>query len=140
MTWPSGAWPDPARAVAGRGAGALAVPSAGEELAGEVAFLFADLDGIESQRETLLASARSEAAEAEQAAAQERRRVLAQAHEEAERRAAMLLVERRARAEDRTRAMLAEADRDAARIRARGRERTPALVHDIVARLLEDAP
>jgi vacuolar-type H+-ATPase subunit H len=124
----------------GAAAGALAVPSPGDELAGEVAFLFADLDGIASQREALLASARSEAAEAEQEAVQERSRLLADAHEEGERRAAMLIVEHRARAQEKMRAILEQADRDAARIRARGRQRTPALVHDIVARLLEDAP
>ena len=124
----------------GAAAGALAVPAPGDELAGEVAFLFSDLDGIASRREALLALARSQAAETEQDAVQERSRLLARAHEEGERRAAMLIVEHRARAQEKTAAILAQADRDAARIRARGRERTPALVHDIVARLLEDAP
>ena len=124
----------------GAAAGALAVPAPGDELAGEVAFLFSDLDGIASRREALLALARSQAAETEQDAVQERSRLLARAHEEGERRAAMLIVEHRARAQEKTAAILAQADRDAARIRARGRERTPALVHDIVARLLENAP
>jgi vacuolar-type H+-ATPase subunit H len=124
----------------GAAAGALAVPAPGDELAGEVAFLFSDLDGIASRREALLALARSQAAEAEQGAAEERSRLLADAHEEAQRRAAMLIVEHRARAQEKMPAILAQADRDAARIRARGRERTPALVHEIVTRLLEDAP
>jgi vacuolar-type H+-ATPase subunit H len=124
----------------GTAAGALAVPAPGDELAGEVAFLFSDLDGIASRRETLLALARSQAAETEQDAMQERSRLLARAHEDGERRAAMLIVEHRTRAQEKMTAILAQADREAARIRSRGRERTPALVHDIVTRLLEDAP
>ena len=118
----------------------LAVPSAGDELAGEVAFLFGELDQIDGWRESLLAAARSDAAEAEQAARRERTRRLAEAHEEVERRAAKLLVERRALAEERSRAMLADAEREADRVRARGRERIPALLEEIVARLLEDEP
>ena len=124
----------------GAAAGALAVPAPGDELAGEVAFLFADLDGIANRREALLALARSQAAEAEHGAAEERNRLLADAHQEGERRAAMLIVEHRARAQAKMRAILVQADRDAARIRARGRERTSALVQDIVTRLLENAP
>jgi len=118
----------------------LAVPSAGDELSGEVAFLFGDLEEIEGRRDTLLATARAEAAEAEQAAWQERNRLLAQAREEGERRAAMLLVERRAQAEKSGRALVAGATREATRIRARGRQRTPSLVEEIVRRLLEAAP
>jgi len=128
-----------ARLPPGAAAGALAVPSAGDELAREVTFLFGDLDAIAAHRERLLAAARSEAAEAEQAAARERSRLLARAREDGERRAARVLVERRARVEKRGRRMLADADREAARIRARGRERTPGVVRDIVERLLEDS-
>jgi vacuolar-type H+-ATPase subunit H len=124
----------------GAAATMLAVPSAGDELAGEVAFLFDDLDQIEERLEGLLAAARSDAAEAEQAARRERIRLLAEAHEEGERRAAKFLFERRALAEQRSRAMLDDAEREAGRVRARGRERTPALVAEIVARLLEDEP
>jgi flagellar biosynthesis/type III secretory pathway protein FliH len=124
----------------GRAAEALAVPSAGDELAGEVSFLFADLDEIENQRETLLAAARSDAGRAEQAAVRERNRLVTEAHEEGERRAAIVLDGGRARAQRRTRAMLAEADRDAAQIHARARKRVPALVAEIAQSLLEDAP
>ena len=38
----------------GAAAGILAVPSAGDELAGEVSFLFSDLDELEHERQTLL--------------------------------------------------------------------------------------
>ena len=118
----------------------LAVPSAGDELAGEVAFLFGELDQIDGRRELLLAAARSDAAEAERAARRERTRLLAEAYEEGERRAAKLLAERRALTDKRTRAMLADAEFEATRVRARGRERIPALVEDIVARLLDAEP
>jgi len=124
----------------GAAATMLAVPAAGDELAGEVAFLFRELDQIDGRRETLLAAARSAAAEAEQAARRERTRLLDEAGEEGERRAARLLLEGRALTDERTRAMLADAEREANRLRARGRERIPTLVEEIVARLLEDEP
>ncbi len=128
------------RLAPGAAAGMLAVPSAGDELTGEVSFLFVDLDEIERERAALLAAARSAAIAAERAAARERERLLAQAREEGERLAAAATAERRATVQRRSQAMLAGADRDAARIRARARRRTPALVADIVERLLEDAP
>jgi len=124
----------------GPAAGVLAVPSAGDALAGEVSFLFSDLDEIEQQRVTLLSAARSDAAKAEQKAVAERNRLLTQAHEEGERRAATILDERRTQARRRTRTMLADADGDASQIHARARERMPALVAEIVERLLEDSP
>jgi vacuolar-type H+-ATPase subunit H len=123
----------------GAAAGKLAVPSAGDELAHEVAFLFDDLDEIGRYRESVLELARADAAGAEQQAARERGRLLAQARAEGERRAQRLLVERRARIDESMRSIRAQADREAARVRARGRQRTPALVDEIVARLLEDA-
>ena len=124
----------------GPAAGVLAVPSAGEELAGEVSFLFADLDEIEHRRETLLVDARTDVGTAERAAVRERNRLLAKAHEEGERRAAILLDERRAQADQHTRAMLAEADRDAAEVRARAQQRMPALIAEVVERLFRDTP
>jgi vacuolar-type H+-ATPase subunit H len=124
----------------GAAAGMLAVPSAGDELAGEVAFLFDDLDEIERHRASLLAAARSDAARAEQAAVEERARLLVEAHREGERRAQALLVERRARAQESRDALLTQAGLEADRILARGRQRTPALIQEIVDRLLRDAP
>ncbi|MGZ4184387.1 MAG: hypothetical protein ACXVUE_15630 [Solirubrobacteraceae bacterium] len=129
-----------ARLPPGAAATMIAVPSAGDELASEVAFLFGDLEEIERRRETLLAVARSDAAAAENAAQEERSRILARAREEGERRAAKLLVQRRALADQRTAAMLAEAEREAARVRDRGLQRTHALVEEIVTRLLENEP
>ena len=123
----------------GAAAGILAVPSAGDELAGEVSFLFSDLDELEQQRQSLLGAARSDATKVEQTAVAERNRLLTQAHEEGERRAAVILDDRRTQARRRTRAMLAEAERDASQIHARARERIPALVGEVVERLLEDS-
>jgi hypothetical protein len=128
------------RLAPGAAAGVLAAPSAGDELTGEVAFLFVDLDEIERERATLLAAARTEATTAEQAAASERERLLTAAREQGQRLATGALTERRAQTQKRRQALLAEADRDAAQIRARARRRTPALVADLVERLLEDAP
>ena len=123
----------------GAAAGILAVPSAGDELAGEVSFLFSDLDELEQQRQSLLGAARSDATKVEQTAVAERNRLLTQAHEEGERRAAMILDDRRTQARRRTCAMLAEAERNASQIHARARERIPALVGEVVERLLEDS-
>ena len=123
----------------GAAAGVLAVPSAGDELSGEVSFLFSDLDAIARQREVLLLAARSDAARAEQDAVAERNRLVTEAHEEGERRAALVLDEGRARVHERVNAMLAEAEHDAARVGAHTRARMPGLVAEVVKRLLEEA-
>jgi cell division septum initiation protein DivIVA len=114
----------------------VAVPSAGDELSREVSFLFGPLDEIERQTAQNLAAAQSQADEVEAAAARRARRMLDDAHAEAERLAAALIAEHRADSERRVRAMLCDAEREAERVRARGRERTPALVAEIVERLL----
>jgi vacuolar-type H+-ATPase subunit H len=126
-----------ARLPPGAAASVVAVPSAGDRLSGEVAFLFGDLDEIEQRGELLISSARSDAAEVEAAAGRGRRRLLEDARGEAERLAAEHLAERRARYEQRARAMLADAEREAERALACGRERTPALVAELLARILE---
>lgn len=117
----------------------IAVPTAGDRLSGEVAFLFDQLDEIEQRGESLVASARRDAAELEAVAARERHRLLEDAHVTAERLAADLVAERRAQCDQRTRAMLADAEREAERVLERGRERTPALVAEVVTRVLESA-
>lgn len=121
----------------GRAAGVVAVPSAGDELSAEVAFLFGELDAIADRKELILASARSEAAEIVSAAKGQRTRLLADARIGAERTAAELLAERRARSEERASTMLADAVREAERVRARGRERTPAFAALVLGRVLE---
>jgi hypothetical protein len=128
-----------ARLPPGAAAGAIAVPSAGDELAAEVTFLFGDLEAIARRRQSLLTAARAGAVEAERAAAAQRGRLLAQAREVAEQRAAQVLVERRVRVRSRSSEMLVGAEREAAEILARGRKRTPAMVQEIARRLLEDS-
>ena len=115
------------------------MPSAGGELSREVAFLFEQLDEIEQRSELILSSARSEAAEIEAAARDQRHRLLEDASADAERIVAELLAERRARCEQQARTTLADAEREAERVLALGRERTPALVAQVVARVLESA-
>jgi F0F1-type ATP synthase membrane subunit b/b' len=121
----------------GAAAGVVAVPSRGEDLTGEVARLFARLDAIEAQGELIRSTAISDAAEIAAAADAERRRILADARAEGERVAAELLARRRATTEQQVAAMVADARGQAARVHALGRERTPALVEEIVERMFE---
>lgn len=121
----------------GAAARLVAVPSAGDQLSREVAFLFARLDEIEQRGELVVSSARTEAAEIVAAAGIRRRRILEDARAEGERRAAELLGARRGASEQRVQAMRADAERDVQLVLARGRERTLALVQKIVERVLE---
>ena len=123
----------------GAAAGVVAIPSAEDGLSGEVAFLFGQLDEVEQRGGRLVSSARSDAAEAEAAAGRERRRLLDDAGAESERLAAVLITERRAQCNQQAQAMIAGAESEAERVLARGRERTPALVAEVVARILETA-
>jgi vacuolar-type H+-ATPase subunit H len=121
----------------GAAAGAVAVPSAGDELSGEVGFLLPQLDEIERQGEAIVAAARAEASQLEAAATEQRRRILDAGRAEAERVAARVLAERRSICENRARTILAEAQHEAERVLARGRERTPGLVEQVIQRLLK---
>jgi vacuolar-type H+-ATPase subunit H len=123
----------------GAAAGAVAVPSAGEELSGEVGFLFEQLDQIEQEGDAIIASARADASQLESAAADERRRLLDAGRAEAEQVAARLLAERRTSCEQRAMMIAADAQYRAELVLARGRERTPDLVGEVIQRLLEAA-
>jgi vacuolar-type H+-ATPase subunit H len=118
-------------------AAGVPVPTAGGELSGEVALLFGQLDEIEQRGGVVVSTARSEAAEIEAAAARDRSRLLADAVAAAERIAAKLLAELRASSEERARSILADAEREAGRVLARGQERTPGLVQEVIAAVLE---
>jgi vacuolar-type H+-ATPase subunit H len=118
-------------------AAGVPVPTAGAELSGEVALLFGRLDEIEQRGGVVVSTARSEAAELEAVAVRERSRLLEDARAEAERIAAKLLAELRASSQERARSILADAERDAERVLARGRERTPGLVQEVIAAVLE---
>lgn len=121
----------------GAAATVMAVPSAGDELSGEVAFLFGELGALQAHRETLLATARAQAAAIEDAAFAQRTRMLEQAREEARRHADELLAQRRASDERQAALVATAAELEAERILAHGRERTPALAAQVVARILE---
>jgi vacuolar-type H+-ATPase subunit H len=97
------------------------------------------LDELERRGQLLVASARSEAAETETAAREQRHRLLEDARADAERLVAELLTQRRAHGEERARMMLADAEREAEKVLERGRERTPALVEEIVELILDGA-
>jgi regulator of protease activity HflC (stomatin/prohibitin superfamily) len=115
--------------------GLLAVPSRGEDVAGEVAFLFATLDAVELQATEVRDSARAEAVAIEANTHLERERILVDADEQANRAWAALLAERRAASEREARKILVEAQGEAARVLAQGRELTPQLVHEVVRRI-----
>lgn len=121
----------------GAAAGVVAVPSAGDELAHEVAFLFDQLDQIEQRGELVLSASETDAFEIEATAAAERRRILDDARAEAERAAAELLARRSANCRRLAREMLADAEREAELVATRGRERSPALVQEVIGRVLE---
>ncbi|HXV57939.1 MAG TPA: hypothetical protein VD704_08725 [Gaiellaceae bacterium] len=120
---------------------AAAVPAAaGDELARELAPLFAALDGIEQKGEKLrvqaeraaerrLAGARADAARIEAAARKEA---------ESERVRAEVAARRAAAAE--SEAVLARAEADAGRIREAGAARIPPLVAEVVACVRGEEP
>jgi vacuolar-type H+-ATPase subunit H len=121
----------------GAAAAAIAVPSRGDGRAREVEFLFTSLDAIEERRSQLIAEARSQAAEQERVAAIDAAALLTQARVDAERLAAEDLHHRRIETRRRARALLDEAEREAAQVLTRAGQRTPALVQTVVERLLE---
>ncbi len=100
--------------------------------------MFGDLDEIERRANGLVAAARSDAAATEAAAVRERHRILADAEAEGRRGAGEVVAARRARCEQQAMAMRAEAARKAERVVARGREQTPALVREVMERLLAE--
>ena len=103
----------------------------------EVEFLFTSLDAIEERRSQLIAEARSQAAEQERVATIGAAALLTQARVDAERLAAEDLRHRRIETRRRAQALRDEAEREAAQVLTRARQRTPALVQTVVERLLE---
>lgn len=121
----------------GAAASAVAAPSPGDALSWEVGFLFAELDTIEQRRRLAITAARSEAAAIEAAAASEGRRLLERAAADAERMASELIEERRRACDRRVRELHGQADGEADRVLANGRDRTPELVEEVIRRILE---
>ena len=119
----------------GTPANVLAVPSAGEDVANEVAFLFESLDAARGRARAEEESARAAAVVVEEGAQAERARILARGREQGERVAAQVLGEGRAACDGEVAVLLAEARQQAARVLARGRESTPMLVAEVTRRI-----
>lgn len=120
----------------GAAAAAVAVPAPGEQLTGEVAFLFAHLDAVERQGQELLAAARADADAIETAARERGRRLVERARDEGGAAAAQLQLQRAAACERRAQAMVHEARREAERVLTQGRQRIPAFAQGIAERVL----
>ena len=118
----------------------VAVPTAGDALADEVAFLFGELDAVAEHAEAILAAARSDAAQTLSAATAQGRQLIAEARVDAESLSQQLLAERRTRSQEQARTMLADARREADRVLAVRRERIAAVVAQVIARMLETPP
>lgn len=113
----------------------IAAPARGEELVGEVEFMFQELDAVQAQLGVEDESARAAAAALEADAREECARILATARQQAQREWTSVLAERRARCELDAQAILADGEHQAAQVRARGRERIPGLVEEVVRRI-----
>ncbi len=124
----------------GTAAAAIAVPSPGEQRSGEVEFLFARLDAVEGDAERILAAARAAAEQIEVRAHERCRLLLDDARAGAAAHAAELEAQRAADCERRARALIAAGEREAERVRARGRERIPGFARALAGRILEQAP
>lgn len=119
----------------GAAAAAVAVPAPGEELTGEVAFLFARLDAVEHQGEELLAAARADAHATETAAREHGRQLVEHARTEGAAVAAQLHAQRAAAAERQAQAMILAAQHEAERVLTQGRARIPAFAHSVAERV-----
>lgn len=115
--------------------GTLAVPPEKEDLAAEVAFLFAELDAVSAKAREVRAAAQAGAGAAHADARNARERVFADASRQAELLASQLLDKSRAAYEREAATLIAEAHAEAERVLARGRDSTPALVAEVVRRV-----
>ena len=118
-----------------RGAGVPA--AAGDDLAAELAPVFAALDDIEAEGERLREVAREDAEKRLAAAGEETARVLAVHRERAEIERARAAAERRQVTTDEVRSLLQAAETEAREIRQAGAERIPELVTVVLACLKE---
>ena len=116
-----------------------AVPAAAsEELDSELMPVFAALDEIEEEARRLREEAEREAARRVDAASVQAERALARWQHRAEAERARAEVERREAIASEAQASEAEAETEAERLRARGLERIPALVAEVVACITEE--
>jgi vacuolar-type H+-ATPase subunit H len=117
------------------------VPAAAtEELEAELMPVFAALDAIETDAGAIRAAAAAEASRRVDAAVVEAERLLVDWRRKAEVERANAQAARRGAIAAQARSIEAEAEQEAARIRARGRERIPELVADVVACITGERP
>jgi hypothetical protein len=117
------------------------VPAAAtEELEAELMPVFAALDAIETDAGAIRAAAAAEASRRVDAAVVEAERLLVDWRRKAEVERANAQAARRGAIAAEARSIEAEAEQEAARIRARGRERIPELVADVVACITGERP
>jgi vacuolar-type H+-ATPase subunit H len=117
------------------------VPAAAtEELEAELMPVFAALDAIETDAGAIRAAAAAEASRRVDAAVVEAERLLVDWRRKAEVERANAQAARRGAIASQARSIEAEAEQEAARIRARGRERIPELVADVVACITGERP
>lgn len=121
----------------GMPAAALGVPAAGEDIAGEVAFLFPALEDTDRQALESIEAARGEAEQIQADALAQRERIHADALTRAEQSAQRLLGARRDACHAETAAILAEAEREAERVLEEGRRAIPGLVQTVISRIVE---
>jgi vacuolar-type H+-ATPase subunit H len=113
----------------------MAVPSPAEGVEREVAFLFEALDVVEARAREVRDAARAQATAIEAGARARRSLLLAQATDQGNQVWNELIAARRATYQREADAILADAQRTAAGVLARGHAATPAVVGEVVRRI-----
>jgi F-type H+-transporting ATPase subunit b len=109
------------------------VPAAADEgLEGELVPVFAALEEIEAEAQRLLEEGAGEAERRRAAGAEDAEQILARWRRRAEEARARAEAEHRRDSDERVRALQTAAEAEAREVRARGLERVPALVSEIV--------
>lgn len=116
-----------------------AVPAATDEPAPELVPVFDVLDGIEQEARALQDDAEREAARRLEAASVEVEAALRRWQQRAEEERARVGAERREVLAREARAIVLDAAAEAERLRARGRERIPALVAEVTTSIRDEA-
>lgn len=120
----------------GRAAVTVGVPAAEPDIAAELAPLFDQLEEIDAKAAAIVEAGRSEATTIERDGRREAQRILERAAREAELVADRLRRERREAAERGARAILADADADAARLHDRAAQGAAAVVDEALGLLV----
>lgn len=122
----------------GAPARAIAVPSKGEDLAGELEALMPKLDAIDEQARLLLTRAQEHAADIEARAQTSAVEILTKASERAERERAQIVAAGRAQAEREAAEIIAAGEAESRRVSEHATRRAQTLVDEIVASLRQE--